>query len=67
MISFIYCVTKKLKIKTNLNEKMDKRKVLPLLAIEKAHTYKCTYNMMWQLSSTLLNKVKHSSIVSEHK
>ena len=46
---------------------MDKRKVLPLLAIEKAHIYKCTYNMMWQLSSTLLKKLKHSSIVSEHK
>ena len=39
---------------------MDKRKVLLLIAIElkKAHTYKCTYNMMWQLSSTLLKNLK---------
>ena len=39
---------------------MDKRKELLLIAIElkEGHIYKCTYNMMWQPSSTLLKKLK---------
>ena len=36
---------------------MDTRKV-HLLIIEESLTYKCTYNMMWHLSSTLLKKLK---------
>ena len=39
---------------------MDKRKELHFIAIEsqEAYTYKCTYNMMWQFSLTLLKKLK---------
>ena len=39
---------------------MVERKGPLLIAIElkKAHTYKCTYNMICELSSTLLKKLK---------
>ena len=47
--------------KTPLLKKIYKLKLFLLIAIElkKAHTYKCTYNMMWQLSSALLKKLKY--------